>query len=669
MLARVRAGRPERLVLKPYAPLGLRHNVSEETPFARPPRVGLRERLAEEHARTARVTLHEASVLLLVARQDCRSARGGPLRAHVVRLALQSLRRQLVEEGIERFDRLVEQDPLSILGRKERMLDQAEGDRARLSPFEECARRHAALHGGLAVALSAALLRVERQAHGDHTREERVKNRLRAPESPSPVGPATLALDGASVQQPPCGLARDRDKGVRELLSLMLLDPSVSKVHASIDVRGDRLFVCDVRSTNGTFTRTGRLDPDRWTDVGAAEEENEIRLGGWHVYLRARRAPAANRGPAPTTGTVIEPLPFGASQSRTSVGSPAMPALLTSFPAVVDRLSEPAHAARLAVAALERAVAHEIATADDADRPALVDALREHYPQLRPSIAPAPPPPSRTSARTSVTTEPVASSLVEALSFASMQELSSWYVDAHTTLASADDIVAFKGRLKAGMDAFVLGMIQTISGLDTYVQQMQIAPDASGSAYPRNASEFARVVFDWRDGTGDGAAIIRRAFMDLSIHQVAFFNAVCFGIRELLHELAPETIESACSAKLAQRGFWGRFVARFAGPRDFLEAYRRRYTDLATEESAHFALIFGPKFAEEYRSFVQETRASSTQAYAAPQTSHDARGGRGGTVPLAPGLAEPSPAPPVRGGTVPLEPGLREDDSPRGRRP
>jgi predicted component of type VI protein secretion system len=443
-------------------------------------------------------------------------------------------------------------------------------------------------------------------------------------------------------------------------------DPSVSKVHASIDVRGDRLFVCDVRSTNGTFTRTGRLDPDRWTDIGAAEEENEIRLGGWHVFLRARRAPVTHRAPAPTTGTVIEPLPFGASQSRTSVGSPVMPALLTSFPAVVDRLSEAAHAARLAVTALERAVAHEIERADAADRAALVAALRKHYPELRSNAALAPhaPPPSI------VATELPAPSRAEALSLALMQELSHWYVDAHTTLANADDIVAFKGRLKAGMDAFVLGMIQAISGLDSYVQQMRIAPEVGGgSAYPRNASEFARVVFDWRDGTGDGAAIVRRAFMDLSIHQVAFFNAVCFGIRELLHELSPESIEGARSAKLAQRGFWGRLVARFAGPRDFLEAYRRRYTDLATEESAHFALIFGSKFAEEYRSFVQETRASSAQAYAAPQASHAARGARGGTVPLAPGLAEPSPAPPPRGGTVPLAPGLREDNLSRGRRP
>ena len=458
------------------------------------------------------------------------------------------------------------------------------------------------------------------------------------------------------VERCPMLLGRDEAQSV----CLLDGDPSVSKVHASVDVRGDRLFVCDVRSTNGTFARTGRLAPDRWMDVGAADAENEIRIGGWRVVLRGRRVRTANGAPPPSTGTVIEPVPFGASQSQTSVGSPAMPALLVSFPAVVDRLSETAHAARLATTALERAVERGIAAADESDRPALIAALHEHYPELRSNaqVAPLVAPPGDMPAA------PTRASGADARALASVQELSRWYVDSRTTITDAKDVVAFTSQIKAGIDAFVLGTVQAISGLDAYVQQMKIVPDAAGSPYPRDASGFARAVFDWRDGTADGAAIVRRAFMDLSIHQVAFFNAVCFGIRELLHELAPETIEGTSSTKLARRGFWGRLLARITAPRDFLAAYRRRYADLTTDESSRFALLFGPRFAEEYRAFVQETRASST--HGATQTSHAVHGSRGGTVPLA--AAEPRPVP-GRGGTVPLAPAMREDDVPGERRP
>jgi predicted component of type VI protein secretion system len=426
-----------------------------------------------------------------------------------------------------------------------------------------------------------------------------------------------------TIDRLPLVLGRD------EAQSACLLDddPSVSKVHASVDVRDGRLLVRDVRSTNGTFSGGRLLETHRWNDVGEASDENEITIGGWQVFVRARRAAAARPAASRIAGTVLDPTPFGASQARTSVGDASFPTLLRAFPAVADRLSELVHASRSALAALERAVAHEVNAATEEERPALLTALREHYPEVRTSAFLAEVASSARNAADPSVPE------AQAVALASLQDLSRWYVDGAATLNTESDVSTFKDRLRAGTDALVLGLVQALSGLDVYVRQMQLDSEPAHFRSARSASEFARSLFDWRNPSVDGAELVRRAFMELSVHQVALLNAVFFGLRDLLDELAPDAIERARATALAKQGFWARLTSRITAPREWLETYRQRYLDLTSEEGARFALLFGPSFAEEYRSFVQESRASARATSARSE--------------------------PVRGGTVPFEAGMR----------
>lgn len=388
-------------------------------------------------------------------------------------------------------------------------------------------------------------------------------------------------------------------------------DASVSKIHASLDVRQDRLVVRDVRSTNGVFTKTGRLEPDRWSELGSVDEECELRIGGWQVYLRARRSAVAQAVSfAGGGGTVIEPIPFGATE-----GEDASDAAPVSIPERVERLREPVQAVRDALAALERAVAREVRRTPEADRAELAGAMHDAFAELRENAE------VEALAPTARTAKPAPIATPETTALTSVQGLARWYVAGDRVIGSVNDVHAFDRRLREGIDALVLGIVQALAGLDTYVQQLHIA-DPAGYGYPRTASAFARALFDWRREPGEGAAIVRRAFQDLSVHQLAFFTAVCAGIRALLQELAPESIEALGNASLERRSYWRRLMAWWTGPRQFVEAYRRRHGDLVAEESARFELIFGQKFADEYRAFVRETRSQT-----APSVVRAERGG------------------------------------------
>ena len=427
-------------------------------------------------------------------------------------------------------------------------------------------------------------------------------------------------------------------------------DDSVSKVHASVDVRGSRLLVRDVRSTNGTFTSIGRVEADRWVDVGPAEGPNEIRIGGWRLHVRAMKSAFV---------TLPEDVPFGLSESTTT-GHTGGAALLTSFPEVVDRLSEPVYAFRVARKSLDQVVATSLASVAKADRAMLARTLSAHYPELREELEQAAAQASPAAPRIPVA--PAAAPAAAALG--AVKELSIRYAGSDGGVATPDLIVAFSARLRSGLDAFVGGLVQALAGVNAYMDEMSVSPAPSADQLPRTNADLIKAVFHARSDGSDGSEIVRRAFNEIAIHQVASFNAILSGVRELLGELSPEAIESAVSRELGRESFWKRVWGRLRPARRLLEVYRRRHRDLSTEENTRFALIFGRRFADEYHAIVRETRSSSLArgtppALPSPPSAPAAPArvdARGGTVPLAAPIAPRGGSPT---GTVPFAPALR----------
>jgi hypothetical protein len=445
-------------------------------------------------------------------------------------------------------------------------------------------------------------------------------------------------------------------------------DDRISKVHASIDVREGRVLVRDEKSTNGTFVRGQPLDPSRWVDVGAADEEIAIRLADWDIRLVARRAPASTtaRGPfvAPGSPTVVDSHPFGASQLPTDFGSPSGAGFFVSFAGPVDRLSEPAQAARAALEVLRAAVVAEIGKVPARDRAALVRRLREQYVEVRDDAVL-----DAHLARLIPEHVQAATPVAGAAAYAALQELSRCYVDGNQAVSTAEDIVAFKERLRMGIDELVGGIVRLVGGVDHYNDRLEV--DGAGAAYPREAAEFARAVLEWRDETRDGAQIVRAAVLDVMVQQIGSFQATIRGVRELLTVLDPRTIETEWRNERRRRGRWGGLLARLLGPIGVLRTYKRHHHNLASEEDGWFRVLFGKRFAEEYQAFAREARASGG-AHRPPQVAAPAepQAALAAQLPPAPQAAATEPqrgdaaAPPVRGSTVAMAPALKPSQPP-----
>lgn len=79
--------------------------------------------------------------------------------------------------------------------------------------------------------------------------------------------------------------------GRGSLCDIILLDSAVSREHARIMKRGDRFFICDVGSTNGTFVDNTMIEP--WEGV-LLKSGSVISIGETSlvfVKLRAEESP------------------------------------------------------------------------------------------------------------------------------------------------------------------------------------------------------------------------------------------------------------------------------------------------------------------------------------------------------------------------------------------
>ena len=83
-----------------------------------------------------------------------------------------------------------------------------------------------------------------------------------------------MVASGAEVRA-----GRDETKCV-----VLLNDPSVSSVHATLKIENGKFWIRDERSNNGTFVDETRLAPGTWTPLGTG---SQLRFGpvGFSIRL------------------------------------------------------------------------------------------------------------------------------------------------------------------------------------------------------------------------------------------------------------------------------------------------------------------------------------------------------------------------------------------------
>jgi type VI secretion system protein ImpI len=175
-----------------------------------------------------------------------------------------------------------------------------------------------------------------------------------------------------------------------------------------------------------------------------------------------------------------------------------------------------------------------------------------------------------------------------------IQELANRYVGPGRTLTTPAEVTAFRDKLRATLDEFLLAYPALVEGKSRFEQQLAIRPEPS-AALPSSPAALAATLLDWVGNGDDVHQRLRASFAELMMHEVALLNGFQSGVKALLTELSPTRIEKAAGAN--RRGLFSRA--------DPWTLYKRRHSDLADEENERFRLLFGPEFVEEYRQFTR----------------------------------------------------------------
>src|SRR5262249_40514861 len=91
-------------------------------------------------------------------------------------------------------------------------------------------------------------------------------------------------------------------------------------------------------------------------------------------------------------------------------------------------------------------------------------------------------------------------------------------------------------------------------------------------------------------------------------HQVAFINGVMEGVKTLLHQLSPKTLEDDYE-KRGRKG--GLFSNKYEALWKF---YEERHGDYSGEDKQTFLIIFGPQFSRAYAASAAEDYKPSGEA-------------------------------------------------------
>ena len=189
-------------------------------------------------------------------------------------------------------------------------------------------------------------------------------------------------------------------------------------------------------------------------------------------------------------------------------------------------------------------------------------------------------------------------------------------------ITSEAELLAFKEHQRRTLDELLIGFVRLVSGLDKFEQQMALRPDNGAPALERSPAELIRQLLDWRLPGEEALEHVRASFADLMMHQVALLHGVMRGVKALLTELSPATIEAASQQRRKKS------LHLLGGP-DPWSLYKERHADFSDEENERFRVMFGADFAEEYRLLTSKPGPS---ARLARQSCSGRASGRGSAV-------------------------------------
>ena len=207
---------------------------------------------------------------------------------------------------------------------------------------------------------------------------------------------------------------------------------------------------------------------------------------------------------------------------------------------------------------------------------------------------------------------------LEHIALQAVRELASLYDPTDASLGTEDELVLFLTRVRDTLDMFFRAFIPLRDGHRQFLAEMDIpAPpsflggaSAGAAAWVSRAKtpiELAKLLL----GSSSGQLAVYRAvegtFADLMIHQIALLTGVMRGVRSLMHQVAPSTVEADLEAR-RRKGKVGLML----GPYRFRELWKSfvtRHADVTESEKQMYSHVFGHEFADAYARLSEEAPA------------------------------------------------------------
>jgi type VI secretion system protein ImpI len=115
----------------------------------------------------------------------------------------------------------------------------------------------------------------------------------------------------------------------------------------------------------------------------------------------------------------------------------------------------------------------------------------------------------------------------------------------------------------------------------------------------KDPAAVAAALLDWKDPSLDAPKAIEGIFADLMLHQVALLDGMMQGVRALLDEFSPESIQRIVEDREPRSPLGLHLGGRHKA---LWEAFCARHEELSEEKQA-FGHIFGAEFTEAYREY------------------------------------------------------------------
>jgi hypothetical protein len=209
---------------------------------------------------------------------------------------------------------------------------------------------------------------------------------------------------------------------------------------------------------------------------------------------------------------------------------------------------------------------------------------------------------------------------LESMALAGVRELAQLYLP-NAKLETPEDVTRFLSRLRDTLDVFLRCFVPLRDGYRQFASEMDLRKQSSGQIAPaaravdeaQNERELAQRLLDPQDDLGAAQRAVEGTFADLMIHQLALLNAIMRGVKSLLTELSPQSVDRALeeAAKQGKNEGWTWGPWRF---KELWRIYGSKHGDVDDGDKRTFAALFGRDFASAYGQFRSEADPNDPNA-------------------------------------------------------